>query len=500
MKKQILIIKALFLICAAAISLCACSGGGEEASGSNNNGAASNPGDGAQNIYNGAEPDGEPDDYNYPDLNGNGRDFNVFVPVTLWGFYHDITFDEHPAEILDVAVYNRNRFIEDKFNITIKQSEAMFLDFYNELRQSINAGMDAYDIAFPPAFHWVSNLGSLIAQNLFYDLNELAHLNLDENWWNQTINSEAVINNKLFYAGCDINIMSLQSVMCVYFNKDMIENLGLDMPYDAVREGRWTFDEFNKYMKAGANLNGASSFAWDANSTAVYGLTSYDRSATALLMGAQEKFIVSDEYGIPQIAFGNERFLTVLGRIQEMLTVAGDYIHLNDPVTGSYVTLFSDNRALMLIGELSIVDHFRALETDFGILPVPKFDENQEDYYSKRSFLCPVAVIPVNNEDADFTSAVLDAWAYKSYKDVTPVLFDVSVSHKRLRDEESIEMLQIIRNSGSFDVGSVYGWTSALYDGINNSIGLGDTIQIASTIDREKTRTERLIERTLNLF
>jgi len=66
---------------------------------------------------------------------------------------------------------------------------------------------------------------------------------------------------------------------------------------------------------------------------------------------------------------------------------------------------------------------------------------------------------------------------------VTPVLFDIAVSNKGLRDEDSIDMLQIIRGSGSFCVGMIYGWTTDLFTAIQNSLGMGKSFNAASKIE-----------------
>jgi hypothetical protein len=140
------------------------------------------------------------------------------------------------------------------------------------------------------------------------------------------------------------------------------------------------------------------------------------------------------------------------------------------------------------------------METTFGIIPMPKFDRSQKNYFCQLHFATPVLVIPSINTNPDFTGAVLDAMAYVSAKDVTPVLFDVSVSQKRLRNEESIEMLQLIKNSGSFDVGSAYGWTTDFYNSIKSSLGLGKSFDAVSNIEKSKDKINASIEKTMEYF
>ena len=45
--------------------------------------------------------------------------------------------------------------------------------------------------------------------------------------------------------------------MCMVFNKRIFDELGFDYPYELVKEGDWTFDEFAYTVKKGAkDLNG----------------------------------------------------------------------------------------------------------------------------------------------------------------------------------------------------------------------------------------------------
>ncbi|MCL2774714.1 MAG: hypothetical protein FWD71_15410 [Oscillospiraceae bacterium] len=444
------------------------------------------------------------EEYVYPQMDGGGTDFTFLSPTTTYFFYTDIERDQMDGDVLDDAIYTRNRFIEDKFNINIKSVDIDLAQINPQLKKVIMAGEDTYDAAFCPAY-FGGNIGSLITQNMFYNLRDIPTLNLSENWWNQTMDKEAAVGagNKLYYAGCGIDIMTLQCVSCVFFNQNMTTNLGLDLPYNTVRDGKWTYDAFNQYQKAGANLNGDASFKWDLNENSVYGFVGYEDSSTALLNGSGERFITTDADGTPHLAVQGERFINVLTKIQDMLQLQnGYYLYANsDPATGDhYEPIFKSGRALMTMGELKAADVFRDMTDTFGILPIPKYDGTQQNYYCHLIDGTPVLVVPATNSRTDLTGAVLDAMAYVSNRDVTPVLFDVAVSQKQLRNDDSIDMLQIIKNSGSFEIGIAYGWVNTLSDAIRNNIGQGKTFDIVSQIDKTADKINANIDKTMQLF
>ena len=205
---------------------------------------------------------------------------------------------------------------------------------------------------------------------------------------------------------------------------------------------------------------------------------------------------------MPQLNIGGQRLINVIQRMEDMLRVPGEYLHANNAVdTGfNYQAIFMNNRALMMIGLLQAADMFRAIEIDFGVLPMPKYDEGQRDYYSFLGPAMPLTVVPTSSHDPEFAGAVMDAMAYMSYKDVTPIFFDMTVSHKQLRNDDSIEMLQIIRNNSAFDIGYAYGWTANFQEEIRSSIGTGGTLGIASHIERNIGTMQARIEQTIDLF
>ncbi|MCL2096356.1 MAG: hypothetical protein FWH10_05550 [Oscillospiraceae bacterium] len=496
MKKFTLLISLTLVF---ALVLISCGDGSE-----NNNNNGGNNGNAGQDNNSGDFPNDEIiREYIFPEgMDGGGSSFTIAAPTTSWFFYTDIVRDEISGEGLDDAIYNRNSFVEEKFNIEIKEVNIDIESFNNSVRRLTTAGDDAYDAAFCPMFRG-TNLASMIGENIFYNLREIPTINLDEEWWNQQIIKEASLGrgDKLFFAACDINIMTLQCLEAVFFNQDMIENLGLTLPYNLVREGKWTFDAFNKYQKDGAQLNGADSFRWENGGNAAYGFISYDNSVNALIDGSGERYVTVDSDGSLRLVVENERFVSVVQKIESMLVVSdGSYLFANTMPDFHYEPIFVNGRSLMTMGELKAADVFREMNDTFGILPIPKYEESQENYYCHYIFATPMAVIPSTNARPEFTGAVLDAMAYLSARDVTPVFFDVTVSQKRLRNEDSIDMLHIIKDSSYIDMGLVYGITNQFWEAIRHSLGEGKTFDIISQTERHRDRMNANIENIIELL
>ena len=369
-KRIMLLTLTILLTCSVIFS---CDGG---------SGGGNNP----QNDARGAEENDESPDtetipaeeikYIYPDIDGNGADFTFLSPSTTWGYYTDVVRDEISGEVLDDAIYNRNRFIEQQFNIELKAVERDIGEINGALRRVITSGDDIYEAAFIPAF-FGGNVGALINANMLCNLYDIATMDFEREWYNQTMLKEAAMGKgrQVYYAGCDINVMTVQSIVFIYFNQDMMSNLGIELPYNAVREGKWTYDMFYEYMARGANLNGAESFKWDPSGPANYGFVAHDNCAVALFEGSCERFINTDSDNMPQLAIEGERFLNVLLKLEDMLVNSPDgyFMFANDnPATGfHFEPIFRNGRALMITGELKAADVFRDMETTFGIAPIP---------------------------------------------------------------------------------------------------------------------------------
>ena len=88
----------------------------------------------------------------------------------------------------------------------------------------------------------------------------------------------------------------------------------------------------------------------------------------------------------------------------------------------------------------------RESDTEFGILPLPKYDESQTGYYTTSRDGRSMFVIPVDVKDADFAGLITEALAVASNKYVVPAYYDVTLKTKTARDDESSEMLDIIRD------------------------------------------------------
>ena len=97
----------------------------------------------------------------------------------------------------------------------------------------------------------------------------------------------------------------------------------------------------------------------------------------------------------------------------------------------------------------------------------------------------------VNIQNANVTDT-----AYLSMKDVLPVYYGNVVEQKGLRNQDSIEMLDIILGSKSIDLGILFGWSNALLESMRDKFFAG-TIDIASLIQKQQASIEKKMDKTV---
>ena len=118
---------------------------------------------------------------------------------------------------------------------------------------------------------------------------------------------------------------------------------------------------------------------------------------------------------------------------------------------------FKEGRVMAVAGYLAnAYVTLRDTDIDFGLIPFPKFDEQQDGYKSYVMATNGVICVGKSATDTDRTGILVEAFAAETYKQVIPIYYDVALTNKYLRDEGSVDMLDIIRGGIVYDFGFVY--------------------------------------------
>ena len=107
-------------------------------------------------------------------------------------------------------------------------------------------------------------------------------------------------------------------------------------------------------------------------------------------------------------------------------------------------------------------------------------------------------VMPITNDKFDMTGHVIEAMGYYGQQLVTPAFIETTVQGKTLRDDESIEMLDILLSNRVYDIATFYNW-----GGINDmfsQIAMKSNLQFASSYAKIEKKVQAALEKTVDLL
>ncbi len=409
----------------------------------------------------------------------------------------DIQANEETGDVINDAVYKRNLAVNERFGITIVDiaSPSGTWNLTDTLRASVMAGSDDYDMA---ASGFTDCPVKMAAEGGLVDLNTIPYMDLSKPWYDQNSIEQLQINGKNFAVAGDMLIMDDDATLGVLFNKQMAEDYKLDDLYQLVKDGKWTIDIMTKYAaEAAADLNNNGKMDFEDQ----YGLASQPSNTYATLIGFGVQSVTRSNGDEFEFNVQTEKFVDALTKSLKMNRNYDFTLHeskisgVNDIYGDVIDPAFTSGRVLFNYASLVRVSHFRSMEIDFGIIPQPKFDEDQDNYYATVSLACADSiVVPSSATNLERTGAIIEALSAEGYYCMKDAYYDNVLKAKGARDEESSEMLDIIFENRVFDLGYMYDW-----GGITAAINkLEIDGNIASTIDSNLQAAKTAMQKTID--
>lgn len=350
--------------------------------------------------------------------------------------------DAEDGDSLNDAIYARMRNVESAVNVKIEYQWVSSQDIHSMVKNSVSAGDDAYDIIFT---HSIYGIGDMAIDNVLYNLDDLSNLNFDAPWWNRDMIDQFRIGRKTIYAYGDIIIPNPGAM---YFNKQIVTDYDLPDQYQLVRDGKWTYDTFLSEAKMiSQDVNGDSVI--DEND--LVGLSGdLQDTVSYLLYSIGERCTNVTENGL-ELVYYNEKTLDAYNKLYDLYTdKAHSQAYMRSNGSGQD---FDAGLSLFTIKGILSMAGLRESSIDFGVLPLPKWDEAQKEYitYANSRFVC----VPTTITRPELVGASLEQFAYES-TNVKNEYFETLIRGKSSRDVESLEMLDIITSNLTCDVGANY--------------------------------------------
>lgn len=387
-----------------------------------------------------------------PNLNFNGETINILDAGE--NVYAQDVYAEESGDVVDDAVYARNRSIEELLNITINPitySEST-LETADHLATIVLAGEDLYDLA---SVHQAYS-AKYISEGYYHNFSGDKYIDFDKPWWNKEYMEEIVTgDNRIYFLVGDISLMYLKSLGCIYYNKEIYENIykNADEPYELVFDGKWTLEKFDELVRgAYQDLNGDG----NVNKGDLFGAYGTKvKSVEHFFYDAGVRSTTKNSDGIPELTLNNEHTIAVAEVIHKLYYENDGFLIASSDYFNDEINMFLSNEMLFAPTCFRHADVLRSMESDYGIICMPKYSEDDE-YTTLVHDGTTVFVTPVTSKKTDMIGAICEAMAFYNYKTVTPAYYEVALKVKYSRDDMSSQMLDLISESAITNFGYAY--------------------------------------------
>ena len=426
----------------------------------------------------------------------------------------EILYNEYVAgqsgqlpEVVNDALRERANMLYEQYGLVLEEKyiydkKRHHGDTLVYIRDDLATGGKSYHVAAPCLY----DCAVLAAEGILVDLlsDEIPYLDMSQPWWDQSFNAEMTLNGALYFTIGDIGITNKDATSCIAFNKDLIVEYGLESPYDLVDNNEWTIDkviEMSKTVKNDLNQDGKI----DYQDQFGYGGQYDDMWFLFYASGERTASIGAD--GWPEITVYNDRSVDVIENILELLQNRDYYVSANDYFgvvqwPSELVTqAFVEGRSIFNLSGPSSTEAYREMEDDFGLVPFPKYDKDQESYYTlvnpwtSNAFCVPIGLSKAEYEKVGIALEVMGA---HSKNNLAVAYYDIALKYQKTRDDDTVRMLDIVFASRGCDIGMIYKWGSMdtmLQDLITKPSG-----SFTSTFDSIKDKAESDMEKTIDFY
>lgn len=376
----------------------------------------------------------------------------------------------YTGDTISDAVYKRNLAVEEFYNVKVTQTVIDTIKEDTSPAELLQSYYMAGDYFFDVIYGWGYKMGALIPENFFASISNLPHIDFTKEYWSPKAAEDLSINGNLYIFINDISMNSLEWADFLFYNKRVAEDFNIETtygsPYELVRQGKWTLDTYLQMVSAvSSDTNG------DGKITGVddkYGILGGNDSYLSLAVSSGISTVKKNDDGTYTLNYFNDKTLDVGQKIKRVFSNTDvnpntDAMTENADTTGyndiwEYKrSFFAKNHSLFLPGSAKLTGELRNMETPYGVLPNPKYDEYQENYYHNITELASLFAIPTTyNQQAstagpERTGMILEYMAYKSNQELLPQYYDTLLKGQRLDSPDDVEMLDIIRANVGYD-------------------------------------------------
>ena len=358
------------------------------------------------------------------------------------------------------AIYKRNSYTETALGITIDWYEQAnsgytrvrnFIDKLSARKGDIQTPVDII-AGQTRCMPFVMAEGHLTDLNVYSDT-----LDLDKAWWPKDVKDLHEIKGNLYFISGDISANLLRMMTVIFANKKMLETLGHE--YDAlmnqVKAYEWTLDDLIS-MTTGVYQDLDTTTAGPSLGDKFGLVTTYFHS-DGLYAGLGYKYMIASNKDNEVFRLSNQMATATSA---DYVTKMKNWNETNDfhmdPLEKVYQEAFKNGDALFLLHRAWFGFELQKTDVQYAVLPTPALDTAQGEYFTTIGNQYTSYGICDASLEYDRAAQTLQVLGFYAYSTTTPALFEVSFQGKFSKDDYTIEMFDIIRESVTFDIGRIY--------------------------------------------
>jgi len=349
--------------------------------------------------------------------------------------------------IVDEAVEERNRLVEEEYGVKIIGVKDNNVLTTARGESMSNSGMfDAMVIR-------ASELFTLSGEGKLARLDNLEELQLDAPWWDQNANEAFSMNGELYITTGDITMLNKIETTAILFNKDLAVEYQLGDIYDLVDSREWTFDKMIELCKKVPEDSEKQS----------HGLLTAYNDADDWFVGLGGTYTEKNAKDIPILSVKSDKNTNIATKYLEAFTERGSAIIMAQecpaPIWTTSFAEFYEGRVVFRLSGFSATNKMRDYAVDFGIVPIPLYDDLQEDYIAPAGDGGFVGILNTH-ENIEWVAKMLSIVACGAKNLVSPAYVEKTLTGRDARDPESEDMLKIIFANLKYDIGRTYNFGS----------------------------------------
>ena len=383
-------------------------------------------------------------------------DLNVNNEAVTFRYRQDIAgeffVEEQTGDIVNDAIFNSHVSVEDRLGVNIEvvlrpgQTGNDRNTYMAHITSTVMAGDDVYD--------WVDlmigNSPVKMQEGIFQNLLNNQYIDVTKPYYLGGLADLVTVDGKLYFISGDASLGYLKDTHCIFFNKAIAEDYKLDNIHEIVADGAWTLDKLMEIaQQAAVDLNNDGKY--DDNDQ--LGFRMYDQNHFNGFYAAAELHMFTQEDGEWKFTFGSDRDSSVIEKINKLLYETPGCTLMHDQGLKPFV----DGNVLFTAAEFDdAVSWLRDMSDPYSILPFPKYEASQKEYYSNARSTHNAFSMTTTSSNPDAAGAVMEALSASNYKNVTPAYFEIALKTKYSLDDESSRTFDIIRSGLTLDFGYIF--------------------------------------------